>query len=170
MRKLLSNATPTSEKFSTLLCKIECCLNSRPIVKLNDDPESCEVLTPGHFLIGSALKTVPTMSVLDLPENHLSRWQFYQRILEHFWRAWSRDYLQSLQQRTKWLSERSNLKLNDIVLLRNSNLPSAKWELGRVIQCVPGQDGKVRVVQVRTSLSEFTRPITQLVRSPCNYS
>ncbi|XP_051162210.1 uncharacterized protein LOC127282151 [Leptopilina boulardi] len=116
LRRLLSNAPPTSEELTTLLCQIECCLNSRPIDQLNEDPESCEALTPGHFLIGSALKTVPAISVLDLPENHLSRWQFYQRVLEQFWRSWSRDYLQSLQQRTKWLSERVNLKINDVVL------------------------------------------------------
>ncbi|XP_051164963.1 uncharacterized protein LOC127291122, partial [Leptopilina boulardi] len=150
LRTLLSNATPTSEELTTLLCQIECCLNSRPIVQLNEDPESCEALTPGHFLIGSALKTVPAISVLDLPENHLSRWQFYKRVLEQFWRSWSKDYLQSLQQRTKWLSERVNLKINDVVLLRNPNLPPAKWELGRVIKCIPGQDGHVRVVQVKT--------------------
>ena len=86
LRKLLSNSTPTVEEFETLLCQIEGYLNSRPLVPANDDPESCEVLTPaGHFLCGSALTVVSTVSVLDVSENYLSRWQFYQRILEQFW-------------------------------------------------------------------------------------
>ena len=89
LRKLLSNSTPTVEEFETLLCQIESCLNSRPLMPANDDPESCDALTPGHFLSGSALKIVPTESILDVRENLLTRWQFYQRILEHFWRSWS---------------------------------------------------------------------------------
>lgn len=75
------------------------------------------MLTPGHFLVGSALTIVPVPSVINVPENRLTRWQFYQRILEHFWRSWSRNYLQTLQQRTKWFSARPNVNIGDIVLL-----------------------------------------------------
>ena len=85
--------------------------------------------------------------------NPLARWQFYQRILEHFWRSWSRNYLQSLQQRTKWFSHRPNLNTGDLELLRNANLPPAKWELSRVIKCILGRDGAVRVVHVKTAQS-----------------
>ncbi|XP_033231940.1 uncharacterized protein LOC117182934 [Belonocnema kinseyi] len=73
LRILLSNSTPTVEEFETLLCQIESCLNSWPLVPANDDPESCEVLTPGHFLSGTALTVVPTVSVFDVSENLLSR-------------------------------------------------------------------------------------------------
>lgn len=124
--KLLSNLTPTSEEFTTLLCQIEGCLNSRPLVPINEDPESCEVLTPGYFLLGSALKIVPTPSYLNVPENHLTCWQSYQRILEHFWRFWSRVYLQTLQQRTKWFTVRPNVKIGDFVLIKNENFPPSK--------------------------------------------
>ena len=58
LRKLLSNSTPTVEEFETLLRQIESCLNSRPLMPANDDPESCDVLTPGHFLNGSAIKFI----------------------------------------------------------------------------------------------------------------
>ncbi|XP_055591188.1 uncharacterized protein LOC129743234 [Uranotaenia lowii] len=44
------------DDMETLLCQIECCLNSRPIVPLSDDPTDYEPLTPGHFLVGTALK------------------------------------------------------------------------------------------------------------------
>ncbi|KMQ88057.1 hypothetical protein RF55_12524 [Lasius niger] len=39
LRRILEEFTPTFEEFSTLLCNIECALNSRPIAPLNDDPE-----------------------------------------------------------------------------------------------------------------------------------
>lgn len=47
--KILGNLTPTSEKMTTTLIQIEACLNSRPIAPLNDDPDSFDCLTPGHF-------------------------------------------------------------------------------------------------------------------------
>lgn len=39
------------EEFTILLCKIEACLNSRPLAPLNDTLNDCKVLTPDHFLI-----------------------------------------------------------------------------------------------------------------------
>ncbi|XP_046396977.1 uncharacterized protein LOC124163913 [Ischnura elegans] len=36
----------------------------------------------------------------------LKRWQMVQQMLQHYWRRWSREYLQSLQQRQKWATSR----------------------------------------------------------------
>ncbi|XP_062549772.1 uncharacterized protein LOC134214408 isoform X2 [Armigeres subalbatus] len=47
------------DDMETLLSQIESCLNSRPIAPLSDDPSDYDPLTPGHFLVGTALKTVP---------------------------------------------------------------------------------------------------------------
>lgn len=52
LRRVLGNHLLTFEEFSTLLCRIEACLNSRPIAPQSDTLDEC--LTPGHFLIGSA--------------------------------------------------------------------------------------------------------------------
>ncbi|XP_062557335.1 uncharacterized protein LOC134222207 [Armigeres subalbatus] len=43
----------TFENLSTILCQVEACLNSRPICALSTNPDSCEALTPGHFLLGN---------------------------------------------------------------------------------------------------------------------
>ena len=49
------------DELFTLLVEIESVLNSRPLVPLDSGPEDgTEVLTPGHFLVGKALKSIPT--------------------------------------------------------------------------------------------------------------
>ncbi|XP_076660488.1 uncharacterized protein LOC143363841, partial [Halictus rubicundus] len=99
LRRVLGDRTLTFEEFTTLLCAIEACLNSRPIAPLSDTLDDYEPLTPGHFLIGSALTTPPQPSLLDLAENRLSRWQLVRHTTERLWKLWQNEYLNTLQQR-----------------------------------------------------------------------
>ncbi|XP_029155687.1 uncharacterized protein LOC114928600 [Nylanderia fulva] len=73
LRRIVSSHALTFEEFTTVLCKIEAILNSRPLSPLNDTPDDYEFLTPGHLLIGTAITTNPEPSVLQLNENRLSR-------------------------------------------------------------------------------------------------
>lgn len=166
LRRVLGSHTPTFEELNTLLCKIEACLNSRPIAPLTDELESFDALTPGHFLIGAPLKAIPAPSLLDLNDNRLSRWQLMQKMLEQFWKLWSTDYLHTLQQRFKWSERKPDLEIGDLVLLRNPNLPPAKWDLGRILECHPGDDNLTRVVTVKTARTVLKRPITQVCPLP----
>ncbi|XP_012543419.2 uncharacterized protein LOC118648494 [Monomorium pharaonis] len=102
LRRVLGSHTLTYEEFSTILCKIEACLNSCPLSPLSDSFDDFEPLTPGHFLIGAALNNVPEPSVLHIPENRLSRFQLVRQITEKFWCIWQFDYVNTLQQRAKW--------------------------------------------------------------------
>lgn len=168
LKPQLANVTPSADEFRTLLSEIQGLLNSRPIAPLYDDKESYDALTPGHFLVGCALKSIPTPSVLDLTDNRLTRWQFYHKVVENFWRKWQREYLFELQTRSKWFSTQPNLMKGDLVLVRNEHLPPNKWELGRIISTHPGADGLVRAVTIKTANSEFQRPIVKLVKLPIN--
>ncbi|XP_029166200.1 uncharacterized protein LOC114937005 [Nylanderia fulva] len=166
LKRTVGSHTLSQAEFSTLLCRIEACLNSRPIATLSDDPSDLLALTPGHFLIGRPMTAVPEESVLAINKNRLSRWQLVNAMSERVWRAWSLDYLHSLQQRGKWTNKSSDFRVGELVLLKNSLLPPSKWELARVALIHPGSDGLVRVVTVRTAHSSFKRPITQLCRLP----
>ncbi|XP_029164164.1 uncharacterized protein LOC114935485 [Nylanderia fulva] len=84
LRRILGNHTLTFEELTTVLCKVEACLNSRPLCPLTDSIDDFEVLTPGHFLIGSAITINPEPSVLQINENRLSRWQLLRQITERF--------------------------------------------------------------------------------------
>ncbi|XP_036145322.1 uncharacterized protein LOC118646459 [Monomorium pharaonis] len=69
LRRVIDKHTLSFEEFSTLLCTIEACLNSRPIVPLSEAFDDYDYLTPGHFLIGSALTVAPEPSILHLNES-----------------------------------------------------------------------------------------------------
>lgn len=165
-KRIMGDFKPSFEEFATLLCNIECIPNSLPLAPLFDNPDNFDALTPGHFLVGSHLKSVPSPSVEEINVNRLSRWQMIQRLHERFWKVWSADYLNSSQQRKKWRTNQTNLKINDHVLLRQPNLSPTKWALGRVVKSHPGEDNLVRVVTVKTGSSTFKRPITQLCKIP----
>ncbi|XP_036143344.1 uncharacterized protein LOC118645744 [Monomorium pharaonis] len=49
LRRVVGSHTLTFEEFTTLLCNIEACLNSRPLAPLTDFLDDYEPLTPGHF-------------------------------------------------------------------------------------------------------------------------
>ncbi|XP_029673119.1 uncharacterized protein LOC115241495 [Formica exsecta] len=129
----LSKEAPLEEKVSSLQCsqphlKIEACLNSRPIAPLSDMLEDYECLTPSHFLIGSALTVNPEPSLLNINENRMSRWQLVRHVTERFWKLWSNDYVNTLQQRAKWRKVEPPIDTGQFVLLRNPMLPPCKWE------------------------------------------
>ncbi|XP_011883969.1 PREDICTED: uncharacterized protein LOC105571107 [Vollenhovia emeryi] len=74
LRRVLKSNTLTFEEFSTLLCRIEACLNSRPLTPIKDTPDDYDTLTPGNFLIGSAVNVSSEPSVLD----QRSKWRTLQ--------------------------------------------------------------------------------------------
>lgn len=166
LKRVLANVTPTYEELNTLLCRIEACLNSRPLSPMDDSSESLDVLTPAHFILGHPVGTTPSSSLEEVPCNRLSRWQHCRQLLESFWRCWSEDYVRSCQHRTKWQNRSESLRSGTMVLLRDENLPPTKWHLGRILRCHPGPDGLIRVVTVKTENSTLVRPITKLALLP----
>lgn len=59
LRRVIVETTLTFEEYSTILNQVEACLNSRPLNALNDDPRNLNALTPGHFIIGEPLVSIP---------------------------------------------------------------------------------------------------------------
>ncbi|XP_071643002.1 uncharacterized protein [Temnothorax longispinosus] len=166
LRRVIGEATLTYEEMATLLSQVEACLNSRPLQALTDDPEDLSPLTPGHFLIGSAISAVPEPSLTEERTTRLSRWQQVQQMRDHFWARWSKEYLQTLAHRPKWLKADLEVRAGRLCLVRSETTPPTKWPLARIEELLPGDDGQVRVVKVRTAASILTRPVSKLVLLP----
>ncbi|KAJ8980536.1 hypothetical protein NQ317_008333 [Molorchus minor] len=94
-----------------------------------------------------------------------------QQVVQHFWRRWSVEYVHQLQARVKWNSNVENqVKIDDIILIRNENAPPLKWCLGRVKEVHPGADKIVRVVTIRCSDgSMIKRPLSKICVLPLEH-
>ncbi|GBM20678.1 hypothetical protein AVEN_150654-1 [Araneus ventricosus] len=154
------------EEFSTLLVQIEACLNSRPLVPVSSDPDDLSVITPANFLIGSTLDAIPERDVTNFTIPLADRWKLVQQISQSFWKRWSSEYITQFQRRSKWQRPHYNLRVNDIVLIKDDNLPPLKWRMGRVVETFPGSDNQVRVVKLKTQLGVMKRPIHKLCVLP----
>lgn len=75
LKRVIGAHTLTFEEMSTLICKIEACLNSRPLGQMSDNYDDYTALTPSQLLIGSSLASKPEPSLLDEKETRLTRWQ-----------------------------------------------------------------------------------------------
>ncbi|XP_075162821.1 uncharacterized protein LOC142235451 [Haematobia irritans] len=131
----------TFEEFSTMLARIEACLNSRPLSPMSDNPNDLAPLTPGHFLIGSALLSPPEPDTIIESLGYVNRWQKL-KVLYH-----------SFAKRRK--SDKGP----------TFYFPP-EWKVGRIEKIYLGPDNKVRVVDIRVGSCIITRPVVKLVLLP----
>lgn len=84
---------------------------------LSSHPDDLMALTPSHFLFGDSPFEVIQENLLNIPENTLLRWQRQQKVRQHFWARWQREYLHQLQMRTKWYHDSTALTPGTMVLV-----------------------------------------------------
>lgn len=159
----------TYEEMATMLAQVEACLNSRPLCQLDETVDTLNPLTPGHFLIGEPIISIPDNRYNQISTSQLSRWQLIQKQTQDFWRRWQVEYLNTLQQRHKWQDVVSSPCVGDLVIIKDEDLPPAKWLLGRIKALHPGSDNLVRVVSVQCKGDNILkRPLSKLILLPKN--
>lgn len=164
--RVVGKCVLTYEELYTLLTRTEAIVNSRPLTAISSDPNDLEALTPGHFLTLESLNAPPEPDITLVPSNRLSRWQLLTQMQQHLWSRWSREYLHTLHQRTKWHSTSRALEPGNLVVIKQDNVPPLEWPLARIIHVHPGKDGVVRVVTLRTANGVFKRPAVKVCPLP----
>lgn len=126
-------------------------VNSRPLnVDGINDPKSLEPLTPNHLILMKSKAALPPPGKFVKEEMYADkRWRRVQYLIEQFWSRWKKEYLLNASLRQKWHLPRRNLKVNDIVIIKEDTLPRNEWHLGRVVETIKGTDGLVRRVKVQ---------------------
>ena len=163
LTRVLGSALYSFEELTTISCQVEACLNSRPLLPTTShNQDGLATLTASHFLLYSSPTAYPEDPRLPDRPDLLRKWNHCQTVVQHFWQRWSREYLQNLQSRSKWQSTSPNLQEGDIVMLRPEKAFKCHWPLARVTAVFPGQDGLVRVAEIRTASGTYRRPVVKL--------
>ena len=160
------------ESLLTLVAETEGILNSRPLtMETISDPASDLPLAPSNILTMKSKVVMPPPGDFSRPGLYCrKRWRRVQHIANEFWSRWGKEYLQSLQSRTKWQGGKRNFSVGDIVLVLQDESARNQWPMARVIQVFKDNNGHVRSVKLRirkTRNSEgdriLERPVSKIV-------
>ncbi|GFX24015.1 integrase catalytic domain-containing protein [Trichonephila clavipes] len=155
------------EELPTMLCQIEACINSRPLVPFSSDPADVRVLTPGHFLIGEPLLEITESKSITNTSLSLScRWKSLLKLRQHFWDRWHKEVLHHYQSRPKWKASHSEVQVGNLVLISDDNRPPLSWPMARILKLIPGTDGTNRVAILQTGSGLTRRSINKIVVLP----
>jgi hypothetical protein len=105
LRKTIGRGRLTLDELQTATTEVEMIVNSRPLSYLSTDSVQ-EPITPSHLLTGHRVMSLPdgpynnelgediSVKVADITKRmiHLNK------VLEHFWRRWKKEYLLELRE------------------------------------------------------------------------
>ena len=135
LRKTVGSHHLMYEELNTILIEAEAMLNSRPLLSTDSTPDDgVPPLTPRHFIIGRPLRAPPLRVDLTTKETNLKRWNLVQRLSAEVWQRWHKDYLHEQRSRSKWKKSQPNLRIGDVVLLKELDQGRCDWPMARVLQ------------------------------------
>ena len=158
LKKAIGESLLTPFELYTCLLEVANLVNQRPIGRVPNDPDDGAYICPNDMLLGRATSQVPQGPFRDTKDPR-KRVEFVEKIVDTFWRRWTRDVFPSLFPRKKWNITTRNVKVNDVVMVADDNAVRGKWTIGRVTKVYPGNDGKTRNVKLITSGKEYSRAL-----------
>nr|XP_029735501.1 uncharacterized protein LOC115270292 [Aedes albopictus] len=139
-------------------------INSRPLTYVSQQFGEAEALTPNDFLRGvppnqpcvTRLPPQPAEALRDV-------FQRSPQLASVIWERWIKEYVPSLNQRTKWFGESKLLRVGEIVYVVEG--AHRKCCVRGVIEgVIASGDGRIRQAWVRTSTGRYKRAAVKLAR------
>ena len=162
LKKAIGDTVLSPFELHTCLLEAANLVNQRPIGRVPNDPNDGSYLCPNDILLGRCSSKVPQGPFRET-KNPRHRFEFCQRIVDSFWKVWSRDVLPALNQRKKWHVKSRNAQVGDfIVVIKEDSDVRGKWNTGIIDQVFPGSDGQVRNVSIRTADGSYRRPVQKI--------
>jgi hypothetical protein len=169
LEQVLGNHVATFGELATALKRAQYMMNSRPLaVKPGSDPDMLGPITPLHLMGGRASVHVPGLE-FEINTSLTKRLRFLEKINEEFWAKWMTLIFEKKVPGYKWRKEHEDIKVGDVVLLKNESVATCSYKLGRVVKVFPGEDGHVRRAIIayknpgESTFRETERPIQKLV-------
>lgn len=160
------------EMLRTFMCEAAAIVDSRPLTVANiHDPNSLEPLIPNHLLTMKSKIILPPPGQFQREDLYSrKRWRRVQYLTNEFWIRWRKEFLNTLQTRSKWTSSKRDMTVGDVVLIKDENLQRNQCRLGRIHECYTDNDRhvrKVKLVIASSSLNKYGKrqdPVTYLER------
>ena len=162
LKKIVGRSTLTLEELNTVLIEIEAVINARPITYVYDNEESLSYpLTPSQLINGRQITPMPSSEHYEImsTSNVLTkRANNPRKVLQQFTDQWKKEYLLSLREnatcKSKSKSNRANISVGDIVLVKSDSTKRAFWNLARVEELLVSKDGQIRAARVKVANGE----------------
>ena len=153
LRVLGSKVLSLNETF-TVLMEVANLVNERPIGIKPGEQSAVDYLSPNSLLLGRSSDRIcsgpfsPDGVLVEDPEAVKTRFLLVQAMITQFWNTWVKLYFPTLLVRSKWHVDKRNVEVNDICMLRESNMVRGDWRLCEVAKVFPDARGQVRNVAV----------------------
>jgi transposase InsO family protein len=115
LKKAIGDTVLNPFELYTCLLEAANLVNQRPNGRIPNDPNEGSYLCPNDILLGRCSTTIPQGPFRET-KNPRHRFEFCQRIVDTFWKIWSRDVLPVLIVRRKWREKTRNMKVGDYVV------------------------------------------------------
>jgi len=156
-------------KFITLLSDIQESVNSRPLTYADNEGN---FITPNDFLKthpgGTLLLDGDAGADIQVPtrEGLVKALEERDHMLSDVMEKWTEQYLLSLRESSRDIYQvewSEKIAVDDIVLISSPIKTRPHWTMGRVVQLLPGPDGRTRTVRIcRPDRSEGVYAISLL--------
>ena len=123
------------------------------------------MLSPSDFLY-PGVESYSSVSILAPeppgPDALRYSWRTARHIIDGFWKRWSREYVASLQARSKWNATKEDIRIGQMVLITDE-VPRDQWKLAIVVS-LEGDATHVRGARVRIATGKtYNRDVRHLV-------
>ena len=147
------------EALNTLMIEVEAILNSKPlIIETIADGTSEAAISPRNLFTMKSKIVMQLPGSFGTPDFYTRRkWRKIQHIGNKFWSRLKKEFLTSLQARSKWSKSIRNLTVADIVLLKTEVSDRNHMPMARVIIRETDQNGMVRAGKLRVDKSQILR-------------
>ncbi|GBL61374.1 hypothetical protein AVEN_99953-1 [Araneus ventricosus] len=160
LKRTLGKSVLTSNELYTVICDCESIINCRPLTYVSENPEELIPLTPSMFLIEN--RSSNTGDIEQLNSSSLNkRIKYRSKLLKDLRQRFRKEYLGQLVQKHNEKHSR-NPQVGEIVLVGDDNKKRLFWVLAKIIELIPGRDGKIRTVKLKTQHGTVLRPIQRI--------
>ncbi|KAF8763122.1 hypothetical protein HNY73_021337 [Argiope bruennichi] len=131
-----------------------------PLTYVSENAEELIPLTPSMFFIEN--KSSNTEDIEELSSKCLNkRKQYRNNLLKDLRQRFRKEYLGQLVQKHNEKHSRSP-QVGEIVLVGDDNKKRLFWVVAKIIELIPGRDGEIRTVKLKTQHGTVLRPIQRI--------